>query len=63
MEGMTVSDDPVARHMIATTVIPEDYLLVTFQDSIANESGVDMLRNVVVTDITAHGESGVLDFE
>lgn len=63
MEGMTVSDDPVARHMIATTVIPEDYLLVTFQDSIANESGVDMLRNVVVTDITANGESGVLDFE
>ena len=63
MEGMTLSDDPVARHMVATTLIPEDYLLITFQDAIADQSGVDMLRDVVVTDITANGEQGVLDFQ
>lgn len=63
MEGMTLTEDPVARHLVATTVIPEDYLLITFQEAIASESGVDMLRDVVVTDITANGEEGVLDFQ
>ena len=63
MEGMTLTQDPVARHLVATTTIPEDYLLITFQEAIASQSGVDMLRDVVVTDITANGEEGVLDFQ
>ena len=63
MEGMSLTQDPTARHLIATTTIPEDYLLITFQEAIASQSGVDMLRDVVVTDITANGEEGVLDFQ
>src|SRR5699024_11630757 len=39
MEGMTLSDDPVACHMVAKAIIPEDYLLLTFQESSASEPG------------------------
>ncbi|MFH0410975.1 DUF2993 domain-containing protein [Corynebacterium sp. L4756] len=63
MEGMTLSEDPVARSLTATTTIPDDYLLITFQDAIASQSGVDILRDVVVTDITANAEGGVLEFQ
>lgn len=53
IEGMTIEQNPVADRMVTTTAMPDDYLLVMFQDAIATQSGVDALRNMVVTDLRA----------
>ncbi|MDY3128330.1 MAG: DUF2993 domain-containing protein [Corynebacterium sp.] len=63
MDNMTMSEDPVARDFAATTVIPDEFLLVTFQNAIAEQSGNRQLGNLVVTDITTSEEEGALNFQ
>lgn len=63
IEGMTLADDPVADSLRATTTIPDDFLLVTFQNGIREESGMDQLGNIAVSDITANGQEGILDVD
>lgn len=55
--------DQVAGQMRATTTVPDEFLLATFQKNIADQSGSENLGNMVVTDIRAVGETNVLKIE
>ncbi|KXU19110.1 hypothetical protein HMPREF3155_02510 [Corynebacterium sp. HMSC06D04] len=63
IEDMTLSDDPVAGSLRASTKVPDDYLLATFQKGIADESGSEQVGNLVVTNITANDAENLLDVE
>lgn len=63
MEGMTVSEDPVARRLVATTNVPDDFLLATVQAGITQDSGMEALGNNVITDIHAAGATSTLDVQ
>ncbi|WP_347304797.1 DUF2993 domain-containing protein [Corynebacterium sp. SA-MJD20WY100] len=63
MEGMTMSQDPVARSLQTTTTLPTDYLLVTLQNQIAERSGQDMLGDIVMTNLTTNDAEDVVDVE
>ena len=61
MEGMTLSENPVAERLEATTDIPDEFMLATIQQGIAQESGMDALGNTVITDINAVASTQTLD--
>lgn len=63
IKELTMSDDPVAGELTATTSIPDDYLLVTFQNAIQDKSGIQGLGDAVITDIQANRADNVLDLE
>lgn len=54
VEDMTLSQEPVAGTLRASTTVPDQFLLATFQKAIAEQSGNDTLGNLVVTAITAN---------
>lgn len=63
IEDMTLSDDPVAGSLRASTKVPDDFLLATFQKAIAEKSGSDQIANLAVSDITANDADNVLNVE
>lgn len=52
-----------AGHLVATTTLPDEFLLKTFQDSLREQSGLDMLGDIVVTDITSKDAENVLEVQ
>ncbi len=63
LEGVGLGQNPTARHLVASSTIPDDFLLVTLQKGIAEQSGYDMLGNVVITDIVANQAADTVDVE
>ncbi|MDO5031915.1 DUF2993 domain-containing protein [Corynebacterium sp.] len=64
MEDVSLSqDNPTAGSMEATTTVPDDFLLATFQRGIAEKSGNQAIGDLVVTAITANDEADTLDVE
>ena len=57
----TDADNPVAGSLRATTTVPDDYLLASFQKGISDQSGSDTIGNMVVTEITANDQSDELE--
>ena len=57
----TDADNPVAGSRRATTTVPDDYLLASFQKGISDQSGSDTIGNMVVTEITANDQSDELE--
>ena len=57
----TDTDNPVAGFLRATTTVPDDYLLASFQKGISDQSGSDTIGNMVVTEITANDQSDELE--
>lgn len=63
VEDMTLSKEPVAGSLRASTTVPDQFLLASFQKAIADQSGYDTLGNLVVTGITAHDAEDNLSVE
>lgn len=63
VEDMTLSKEPVAGSLRASTTVPDQFLLASFQKAIADQSGYDALGNLVVTGITAHDAEDNLSVE
>ena len=62
VEDMTTdADNPVAGFLRATTTVPDDYLLASFQKGISDQSGSETIGNMVVTEITANDQSDELE--
>ncbi|MDK8469518.1 LmeA family phospholipid-binding protein [Corynebacterium accolens] len=57
----TDADNPVAGFLRATTTVPDDYLLASFQKGISDQSGSETIGNMVVTEITANDQSDELE--
>ena len=57
----TDTDNPVAGFLRATTTVPDDYLLASFQKGISDQSGSETIGNMVVTEITANDQSDELE--
>lgn len=57
----TDTNNPVAGSLRATTTVPDDYLLASFQKGISDQSGSDTVGNMVVTEITANDQSDELE--
>ncbi|MCG7455495.1 LmeA family phospholipid-binding protein, partial [Corynebacterium tuberculostearicum] len=57
----TDQDNPVAGKLRASTTVPDDYLLASFQKGISEQAGSDKVGNMVVTEITANEQDHVLD--
>lgn len=63
IHDMTLSENPVAGEMITTTMIPDEFLLATFQRGIREQSELGDLGNLIISDIRANGNDGTLDVE
>ena len=63
VEDMTLSKEPVAGTLRASTTVPDQFLLASFQKAIADQSGYDTLGNLVVTAITANDAEDDLNVE
>ncbi|PMC67936.1 LmeA family phospholipid-binding protein [Corynebacterium aurimucosum] len=63
VEDMTLSKEPVAGTLRASTTVPDQFLLASFQKAIAEQSGYDALGNLVVTAITANDAEDDLEVE
>lgn len=63
VEGMHLGEPPIARHLQAQTTLPEDFLLVTVQNGIAQQSGKDILKDIVITNLTTSVEKKAVDVE
>ena len=62
VEDMTTdADNPVAGFLRATTTVPDEYLLASFQKGISDQSGSETIGNMVVTEITANDQSDELE--
>lgn len=57
----TDADNPVAGFLRATTTVPDDYLLASFQKGISDQSGSETIGNMVVTEITANDQRDELE--
>ena len=51
----------MAGKLRASTTVPDDYLLATFQKGISEQAGSEKIGNMVVTEITANEQDHVLD--
>lgn len=63
MEGLRLGEEPIARRLTTTATLPDDYLLYTLQQGIAQQSGYDALGNIVITGLTANQAEDVIDVE
>ncbi|RNE48975.1 LmeA family phospholipid-binding protein [Corynebacterium alimapuense] len=71
LENLDISDldNPVAGQMVVTTEMPEEYLLATIQQSLAEENqssdgASQLLQNLIqITDVNTNVEAGTLDVE
>lgn len=63
LRDLSVASAPVAGQMRATTTLPDDFLLATFQKSIAEQSDNATLGNMVITSITTNAEDSTIDVE
>lgn len=52
-----------AGHLVATTTLPDDFLLKTFQDNLREQSGLSVLGDIVVTDITTKEAEDTLEIQ
>ena len=57
----TDQENPVAGKLRASTTVPDDYLLASFQKGISEQAGSEKVGNMVVTEITANEQDHVLD--
>ena len=57
----TDQENPVAGKLRASTTVPDDYLLASFQKGISEQAGSEKVGNMVVTEINANEQDHVLD--
>ncbi|MBK4142151.1 LmeA family phospholipid-binding protein [Corynebacterium macginleyi] len=57
----TDANNPVAGFLRATTTVPDEYLLASFQKGISDQSGSEIIGNMVVTEITANDQGDELE--
>ncbi|MBK4137098.1 DUF2993 domain-containing protein [Corynebacterium macginleyi] len=57
----TDTNNPVAGFLRATTTVPDEYLLASFQKGISDQSGSEIIGNMVVTEITANDQGDELE--
>ena len=63
LKDVTVSDQPVAGELDASTTVPDQLILVVLQNAVREQSGFDRLGDVVITDITTHDDNDTIDAE
>ncbi|APT91788.1 hypothetical protein CPHO_01375 [Corynebacterium phocae] len=63
VKGMKLSKEPVARELVTTASLPEEFLLATIQRGIAQQSGYDALGDVVITEIATNSASESVDID
>ncbi|WP_165241278.1 DUF2993 domain-containing protein [Corynebacterium lizhenjunii] len=63
LEGLSMGEDPVARELHTVTTLPQDFLLVTIQQQIAQQSGYDVLGDLVLTGLEALPDQDALEVE
>ena len=63
IKGLKAGEEPIARELVTTSTLPDDFLLVTLQQGITEQSGFKSLGNMVITNITANQAEDILDVE
>lgn len=60
---MTVSDNPVAGELTATTYLPDEFLLAALQQGMSEQEDLGDLGDLIVTDMRADGDKETIDVE
>ncbi len=63
LNGVTTGEKPIVRSLRSTAFLPDDYLLSTLQTGIAQQSGLDVLGDIVITDISSSAAANALEVE